>query len=79
MQVDVQAIKTQLSRLLKLVKDGETFIIARHGRPIAQLTRVQANGLPIGIAKDDPLVPEGDAWWQPLSDQQVDEWLSPPL
>ena len=34
-------------------------------------------GFPLGIAKGDPLVPEGDAWWAPMTDAEADEWLEP--
>src|SRR5689334_8929959 len=33
MQLNVHEAKTQLSRLLELVEEGETVIIARHGEP----------------------------------------------
>ncbi len=38
MQVNVQEAKTQLSRLLARVEQGEEVIIARRGRPIARLS-----------------------------------------
>ena len=68
MQVNVHEAKTQLSRLLELVESGETVVIARHGRPVAELVpaRRQA-GFPFGIAREAPLVAEGDSWWGPLS------------
>jgi prevent-host-death family protein len=37
MQVNVNEGKTQLSRLLELVQEGETVIIARRGEPVAEL------------------------------------------
>ena len=36
-QVNVHAAKTQLSRLLALVEDGDEVVIARNGRPVARL------------------------------------------
>jgi len=35
MQVNVHEAKSQLSRLLELVEEGETAVIARHGQPVA--------------------------------------------
>lgn len=64
-----------MSRLLELVEQGETVIIARHGKPVAQLVMVKKQGFPFDIAKDDPLVPPGDQWWQPMTDEEVDEWI----
>ena len=37
MQVSVHQAKTQLSRLLELVEEGETVVIARHSQPVAEL------------------------------------------
>ena len=30
---------------------------------------------PFGLAKGDPIVQEGDEWWQPMSDEEVDAWI----
>lgn len=37
LQVNIHEAKTQLSKLLKKAADGETFIIAKAGRPIAKV------------------------------------------
>ena len=42
--VNVHEAKTQLSRLLALVEAGESIVIARHGKPVAQL--VPVSGVP---------------------------------
>ena len=58
--------KSQLSRLLELVEEGETVIIARHGQPVAELVAARRPArFPFGIASQDPLVAPGDDWWQP--------------
>jgi prevent-host-death family protein len=41
MHVSVHGAKTQLSKLLDLVEDGEEVVIQRHGRPVAQLVPVR--------------------------------------
>ena len=75
MQVNVHEAKTQLSRLLELVQEGETVVIARHGRPVAELVPVrQPGGFPFDIAREHPLVPPGDEWWQPMSDEEAERW-----
>ena len=77
MQVNVHEAKTQLSRLLELVESGETVIIARQGLPVAQLIPARKKlGLPFGIAQKSALVPEGDAWWAPLTDEEADTWIA---
>lgn len=76
MQVNVHDAKSQLSRLLELVEEGETVVIARHGHPVAELVRVRQNtGFPFGIARQEPLAPPGDEWWQPMNDKEVDDWI----
>lgn len=39
-EVSVHAAKTQLSKLLDLVEDGEGIVIKRHGKAVAQLVPV---------------------------------------
>jgi prevent-host-death family protein len=72
----VHEAKTQLSKLLELVENGETVTIARHGKPVADIvpTKKKKSGFPFDIAKDDPLVPPGDEWWQPMTDEEIALW-----
>jgi prevent-host-death family protein len=74
-QVNVHEAKTQLSRLLELVEQGETVTIARHGKPVAELVRAVRGGLPLGVAREEPLVPPGDSWWKPVSDEEAERWV----
>jgi prevent-host-death family protein len=75
MQVNVHEAKTQLLRLLELVEEGETVIIVRHGRPVAELVPARRTGFPFGIARAEPLVPPGDEWWRPMTDEEADDWI----
>ena len=50
-------------------------IIARRGKPVAELVQARRQGLPFGVAIKEPLVPPGDVWWQPLTDEEADEWM----
>jgi antitoxin (DNA-binding transcriptional repressor) of toxin-antitoxin stability system len=54
--------KTTLSKLLEQIEDGreQEIVIARHGRPVARLTRVAPgkSGQRIGVAKGKFTVPE---------------------
>jgi prevent-host-death family protein len=74
-QVNIHEAKTQLSRLLELVEQGETVTIARHGKSVAELVRVRGSRFPIGAGRGDPLVPPGDEWWEPMTDQEAEAWL----
>ncbi len=75
MQVNVHEAKSQLSRLLELVEEGESVIIARHGQPVAELVPARQKGFPFGIARGEPLVRPGDEWWQPMSDSEAEDWI----
>lgn len=76
MQVNVHEAKSQLSRLLELVEEGETVVIARHGEPVAELVPARRQtGFPFGIAREEPLVAAGDEWWQPMSDAEAEDWI----
>jgi len=77
MQGNVHEAKSQLSRLLERVEEGEKVVIARHGQPVAELIPARRTaGFPFGIAQKDPLVSAGDDWWQPMSDNEADDWIS---
>ena len=69
MEVSIYQAKTHLSSLLRRATEGEEFIIARAGVPIARLVPVQPQKLPFrlgideGVFKvpedfDDPLPPD---------------------
>lgn len=45
-QVNVHEAKTQLSRLLQEVEDGEEIVIARNGEPVAKLVRHESERKP---------------------------------
>jgi prevent-host-death family protein len=76
MLVNVHEAKTRLSQLLELVEEGESVIIARHGQPVAELIPARRpTGFPFGIAREEPLVVDGDAWWQPMTDDEAEDWV----
>ena len=76
MQVNVHEAKTQLSRLLELVEEGETVVIARHGQPVAELVPARRqSGFPFGIAREQPLVAPGDQWWEAMKDEEAEDWI----
>ena len=67
-QVNMHEAKTQLSRLIEAVEAGDEVIIARAGRPVARLTRIETSQIPrtpgalrgqIWIAPDFDELPEG--------------------
>jgi prevent-host-death family protein len=71
MEVSVHDAKTQLSKLLDLVEDGEEVVIRRYGKAIAQLVPVrQKKPLVLGAMRGEFEMTEG--WEQALTDDEAD-------
>ena len=58
--VNTHEAKTNLSRLLDLAASGETVILAKAGRPIAKLTRIDAmpKAARLGFLRGEGSVPD---------------------
>jgi prevent-host-death family protein len=75
MHVSVHAAKTQLSKLLDLVEDGEEVVIQRHGRAIAQLVPVrQSRASALGAMRGEFTMVEG--WERALTDEEAEAFWS---
>ena len=75
MNVSVHGAKTQLSKLLDLVEDGEQIVIERHGRPVARLVPVRRRrGSVLGAMKGE--FEMADGWEQALTDEEADAFWS---
>jgi prevent-host-death family protein len=71
MTVSVHEAKTQLSKLLDLLEQGEEVLIERHGRPVARLVRASATAKPqLGAMKGEFSWQEG--WERPLTGDEAD-------
>ena len=71
--VNVHQAKTQLSRLLAQVESGEEVVIARNGKPIARLVRLQRRGKPqFGSWKDR--IALDDSFFDPLPEEELSAW-----
>ena len=55
--VNIYEAKTQLSKLVDQAAQGEDVIIARNGKPVARLTTLRAEKLPLRMG-----LLEGKAW-----------------
>jgi prevent-host-death family protein len=66
--VNVYEAKTQLSRLLEQVENGDEVIVARAGRPIARLVPYAAGGKPRRLGAY-----AGKVWIAPDFDSYDDE------
>ena len=75
MNDSVHGAKTQLSKLLDLVEDGEEVVIERHGRPIAQLVPVRKRRpSALGAMRGQFKMAEG--WERALTDEEAEAFWS---
>ena len=71
--VNVHDAKTHLSRLLAQVEAGEEVIIARNGKPVAQLVRCK----PVARRQSDVLkgkIVIPDSFFDPLPEEELSLW-----
>ena len=75
---NVHEAKTEFSRLLDCVLQGEEVQITRNGVPVAELVRPQAP-IPPGRRAQDPHLNraafKNDAWWQPMTDKEAEDFI----
>ena len=76
---NVHDAKTQFSRLLDSVLEGEEVLITRNGVPVAELVPARRRSFPLGAGRNDPHIkPEAlrdENWWRPMTDEEVDAFL----
>ncbi len=70
---NVHDAKTQFSRLLDKVLEGEEVLITRNGVPVAELVPARKRSL-LGAGVGDPDYNRDarDDWWQPMTDEEVE-------
>lgn len=74
MEVNIHDAKTHLSRLIERVRMGEEVVLAKAGRPVARLVRIEEPGKRVfGSAAGRILFREG--WDAPLNDRELKEFL----
>jgi prevent-host-death family protein len=70
MTVSVHQAKTQFSKLLDLLEEGEEVLIERHGRPVARLVRASSAVKPqLGAMKGEISWQEG--WDRALTSHEA--------
>lgn len=69
---NVQDAKTHLSELLHRVELGETIVIARSGKPVAELRPVEEPTLTYGSLSH--LGDVGSGFLEPLDEDELDRW-----
>jgi prevent-host-death family protein len=73
--VNIHDAKTHFSRLVDRAAAGEDIIIARAGKPVARLTRIEA---PADAGPRQPGMFAGlavpDSFFDPLPDEELEAW-----
>ena len=72
MQVNVHTAKSQLSKLLKTVENGEEVVIARGDRPVARLVPVEPQKFRFGILAGQ--LGPGPDFFEPLPEGELRLW-----
>ncbi len=76
---NVNEAKSQFSRLLDLVLQGESVLITRNGTPVAELVPARKRPFPLGAGREDPDINaealNSDESWKPMTDEEVDAFL----
>lgn len=73
--VNVHEAKTHLSRLLEESLAGEDIVIARAGEPLVRLVPIATTPRPSGtLASVWPDLAPGDAFFEPLPDDELAAW-----
>jgi prevent-host-death family protein len=76
---NVHQAKTQFSKLLDHVLEGEEVLITRNGVPVAELLPAKKRAFPLGAGRNDPHVNakalRNDDWWRPMTDQEAEAFL----
>lgn len=76
---NVHDAKTQFSRLLNLVLQGDAVVITRNGTPVAELVPARKRPFPLGAGRHDPDINleslRNDDWWRPMTDEEAEAFL----
>jgi antitoxin (DNA-binding transcriptional repressor) of toxin-antitoxin stability system len=76
-KVNILEIKTKLSEYLDRAQNGETIVICRHNRPVAELRALSAARVeprPIGPLPNRPTFDLPDSFFEPLPGDELDLW-----
>ncbi len=73
--INIHEAKTHLSRLVDRAADGEDIVIARAGKPVARLTRIES---PANSGPRQPDMFPGftvpDSFFEPLPEDELSAW-----
>jgi prevent-host-death family protein len=72
---NIHTAKSNFSRLVDQVLEGEEVLITRNGVPVAELVPARQHSL-LGAGVGDPNYNRDapDDWWQPMTDEEVESF-----
>ena len=73
-RVNIHEAKTHLSRLLERVAQGEEIVIAKAGRPVAKLVKIQPRGRRV-LGSAAGAIQFRRGWDAPLTDRELAELI----
>ena len=71
MEINIHEAKTNLSRLIEKVQAGEEVTIAKAGKPVARLVRIEPKKPVLGSARGRIKMKPG--WDAPMTDDEMKE------
>lgn len=77
--VNTHEAKTQLSRLLARVEQGDDIVIARAGKPIARLVPCDDRGTEVRLGTGRGLIVFTEGWDDPLTDEELESFCDSPI
>lgn len=73
MQVTIHAAKTNLSKLIEAVQNGEEVIIAKGNKPVAKLVPIEKPKFKLGILEGKVKGPIPD-FLEPMPEEELQLW-----
>jgi prevent-host-death family protein len=74
-----EAIQAAIKAPVAIVKNGRPILVMLSQEYYDRLKQLEnpqeKKPFPFDCAKDDQLVPDGDEWWQPMNDDELEEFL----
>lgn len=77
MQVTIHAAKTNLSKLIELVRNGEEVVIAKGRTPVARIVPITQNPFKVGFLKDRGLG-KGPDFLELMAEDELELWEGKP-
>ena len=75
MEVNTHYAKTHLSRLIEKAILGEDVVLARAGKPVAKLVRIQAEGRKRVLGSAKGTIWYAKDWDAPMTDKEFEEFI----